>query len=593
MTRHTISDPAIAMSDGFRIPQFPLASTLLAFSAVLLACVKSPAADGMALIPQPAEIKTDAGAFTITPQTKIFYTPGNERLADAANYLASRLSLAFDRAVTPEPGDAADTAPGAILMTTAGADPALGDEGYQLEVSVNGVLIRAPQAAGAFYGGITLLQLAPPQAFRAPAMVEGKLGGQQTVPPPRPADEPNICKTEPVEELVVPCASVWDQPRFPWRGLMIDPARHFWTIDELKQYVDYLALHKLNKLQIHFTDHENWTVEVNRYPDLTPEKARNAADPQRERNQNYYNLARHYYTQDELKSLVAHAGKRFVTIVPEFEMPGHCAALLRGCPEAGCTIDSKKTNNGEVCPGQEKTYEILQGILDEMLEIFPSRHIHIGADECGKGNWKRCPDCQKRMQDEGLKSVTELHGYFVSRMSDYLQKKGRTLVGWDEILESGAKPGAIGMYWRSGTADELVKKAADHGQFLVMTPTDHCYFDYWQSPEKTNEPQGFGKSVITLRRAYEFQPLPDHVRRINPKLVLGVQGNLWGERLKTFPHALYQTYPRACALAEIAWSPEPGSGRSYAEFFLRLGTHLKRLDAAGINYRRPTHIDKP
>jgi len=567
--------------------------TVLACLTVSLTCLTSCAADGLALIPQPVEMEIESGQFALTPATKVLFCKGDARLADAADYLASRLSLAFGAQVTAVPTEAVDAVSGAILMTTAGADPKLGDEGYLLTVTGKGVVIRAPQAAGAFYGGITLLQLGPPEAFRAPAMVEGKLGGRQTVPPPRLADEPNISKAAPVEKLVVPCVSVRDQPRFAWRGLLIDPARHYWTIGELKQYVDYLALHKLNKLQIHFTDHQNWTVEVRRYPNLTPEKARNAADPKREKNQTYYNLARHYYTQDELRSLVAYAKRRFVKIVPEFEMPGHCGALLRGCPECGCTVDSKKMGGGEICPGQEKTYEILQNILDEMLEIFPGRHIHIGADECGKRNWTKCADCQKRMRDEGLASVTDLHGYFISRMSDYLQKKGRTLVGWDEILESGAKPGAIGMYWRSGRADELIRKAAHNGQFLVMTPTAHCYFDYWQSPDKENEPEGFGGSVITLRRAYELQPLPDHIKQINPELVLGVQGNLWGERMKSFPHILYQTYPRACALCEIAWSPEPDGGRDYAEFFQRLQTHFKRLDAAGINYREPTEVDKP
>jgi len=242
------------------------------------------AAEGPALIPQPVKMEIQSGRFPITPATKILYAQGDARLADAADYLAGRLSLAFDKRVTAAPTDAGDAVPGAILMTAAGADPKLGDEGYSLSITRHGVVVRAPKAAGAFYGGITLLQLAPPGAFRAPAMVEGKLGGTPTVPPPRPADEPNISKAAPVDELVVPCATVWDRPRFSWRGLLIDPARHYWTIDELKQYVDYLALHKLNKLQIHFTDHQNWTVEVRRYPNLTPEKALNAADPQRERN---------------------------------------------------------------------------------------------------------------------------------------------------------------------------------------------------------------------------------------------------------------------------------------------------------------------
>ncbi|MDP6545248.1 MAG: beta-N-acetylhexosaminidase [Phycisphaerae bacterium] len=540
------------------------------------------------LIPKPMKMTAGEGVFQITPETKVHYSA---ELAGAADYLAGRLSLALGKQVTAKPTSGATAPGGAILLTTAGADAKLGAEGYSLTITKSGVVIRASKASGAFYGGITLLQLAPPAAFRAPAIVEGALGGKQTVKPPRPCDEPNIPTAKPVDSLAVPCGTIVDKPRFQWRGLLIDPARHFWTIDELKQYVDYMALHKLNSLQIHLTDHQNWTAEIMKYPALTPEKQRNAADPQRLAKQTYHKLARHYYTQKELKSLVAFAAKRFVNIVPEFEMPGHSGAFLRGCPQCGCTVDGKQMRGGEVCPGKEKTYQVLQGMLDEMLEVFPSKYIHIGADECGKRYWRKCSDCKKRMQAEGLKDVTQLHGYFVGRMSKYLQSKGRTLVGWDEILESGAKAGAIGMYWRSGRADKYVKMASENGQYLVMSPTAHCYFDYWQSPDKKSEPQGFGRSVITMRKTYELEPLPDYIKKTNPKLVLGAQANLWGERMKSFPHILYQTYPRACALSEVAWSsPE---GRNYAEFHGRLLKHLKRLDAAGINYRQPTDVDKP
>ncbi|MBN1911098.1 MAG: beta-N-acetylhexosaminidase [Pirellulales bacterium] len=575
-------------------------SAMVAGLIFFLTCFASPsiAAEGPALVPQPVEVKIESGEFTIGPATKVLYTKGDARLADAADYLAGRLSLAFGEKVAAGPSDAADAAdavPGAILMTTTGADPGLGEEGYTLVVRKNGVVIRAAKAAGAFYGGITLLQLAPPEAFRAPAIVEGKLGGRQTVATPRPADKPNVSKALPVEKLVVPCATIRDKPRFAWRGLLIDPARHFWTIDELKQYVDYLAIHKLNILQIHFTDNSNWTVEVRRYPNLTPEKALNAADPRREKNQTYYDLARHYYTQDELKSLVVFARKRFVTIVPEIEMPGHAGGLLRGCPECGCTVDLTGPDRGEICPGREETYEILRNILEEMLEIFPSQYIHIGADECTKKNWEKCAACRKRMKDEGLENVTGLHGYFVRRMADYLDKKGRTLVGWNEILESGTKPGAIGMCYRvNRKARRQIEMAAAHGQRLVMTPPAHCYFDYWQSPKTEDEPESFpDHRMVTLRQAYELQPLPDYVKRIDPNLVLGVQGTQWCEFMKSFPHVLYQTYPRACAMSEVAWSAEPAEGRDYAEFFHRLQTHLKRLDAAGINYRKPTEIDRP
>ncbi len=544
-----------------------------------------------ALISKPVQARIEPGRFTITSATKVLYTGGDARLADAAAYLAGRLCLAFDERIAAHPSDAVDTVPGAILLTTQGADAKLGDEGYLLAVTKKGVVIRAPRAAGAFYGGISLLQLAPPAAFRAPAMVEGKLGGTATVKPARPCDEPNISTIKPVESLPVPCARIWDKPEFRWRGLLIDPARHFWTIDELKQYVDYLALHKLNSLQIHLTDHQNWCAEVNKYPRLTPEKQRNAADAELAKQETYHHLSRHYYTQEELRSLVAFAHKRFVNIVAEFEMPGHCGALMRAYPECGCTIDAAQMGGGEICPGKERTYQVLQDILDEMLEVFPGKYLHIGADECSKRYWGKCTDCQKRMRVEGLEDVTQLHGYFVNRMADYLQKNGRTLVGWDEILESGAKQGAIGMYWRSGRADKFVEMASKNGQYLVMTPTAHCYFDYVQSPDRQSEPQGLGSSVITLKRAYELQPLPDYIKQANPNLVLGAQANLWGERMKTFPHILYQTYPRGCALSEVSWSR--AEGRDYADFYRRLQTHMKRLDAAGINYREPTAIDKP
>ena len=540
------------------------------------------------LIPKPMKVTAGEGSFQITPDTKVLYTAG---LGDAADYLAGRLSLAFGKQVAAKPTSGTTAPAGAVLLTAAGADAKLGDEGYSLTIAKSGVVIRAPKAAGAFYGGITLLQLAPAAAFRAPAMVEGVLGGKVTVKAPRPCDEPNIPTAKPVDSLAVPCGTVSDAPRFQWRGLLIDPARHFWTIDELKQYVDYMALHKFNSLQIHLTDHQNWCAEIMKHPALTPEKLRNAGARDGVAKQTYHKPARHYYTQKELKSLVAFAKKRFVNIVPEFEMPGHSGAFLRGCPQCGCTVGGKQMRGGEVCPGKEKTYQVLQGMLDEMLEVFPSRYIHIGADECGKRYWRKCTDCQKRMKAEGLKDVTQLHGYFVGRMSKYLQGKGRTLVGWDEILESGAKAGAIGMYWRSGQSEKYVKMASKNGQYLVMTPTAHCYFDYWQSPDKRSEPQGFGGSVITMKKTYELEPLPDYIKKTNPKLVLGAQANLWGERMKSFPHILYMTYPRACALSEVAWSSP--DGRDYAEFHARLLVHLKRLDAAGINYRQPTAVDKP
>jgi hexosaminidase len=564
--------------------------------AMLLATPPAPAATPAnvaqpVLIPEPVSLSVTGGSFTITPATRVLHTPGDARLADASAYLARRLSQAFDRKVVAASTESAGSPAGAILLTTKGADASLGSEGYALSVTNEGVVIRAPKAAGAFYGAITLLQLAPPEAFRGQALVEGKPGGNLSKPAPRPCDKPNVSGAGPVKSLAVPCAEITDQPRFAWRGLLIDPARHFWTIDELKHYVDYMALHKLNALQIHLTDHENWCVEIMQYPQLTPEKAMNEADPQRLTGQTYHKLARHYYTQEELKSLVAYAAKRFVNIVPEIEMPGHAGALRRAKISPSCIVDGRDAGRHEICPGNEQSYVVLQNILDEVLAIFPSQFIHIGADECSKRHWSKCSECGTRMKSEGLKDVTQLHGYFVGRMSEYIQKKGRTLVGWDEILESGAKAGAIGMYWRSGISDKLIKKAAKNGQRLVMTPTAHFYFDYVQSPDKDSEPVGFLSSVNTLKTAYAMDPVPEAIRQIDPSLVLGVQATLWGECMKSFPHVLYMTWPRACAMSEIGWSPE--RPRNYPGFHHRLQTHLKRLDAAGIKYRKPNAIDLP
>ena len=269
-----------------------LSAMLPAVLAVTVFPIAAADAAAPALIPEPVRMEVTGGTFTITPETKVLHAGGDARLADAAGYLAQRLSQAFDRRILPAATIATKVPDGAILLTDAGADAALGAEGYSLEVTAKGVVIRAPQAAGAFYGGITLLQLAPPAAFRGQALVEDKLGGKLTKPALRPCDEPNHSTAGPVASLPVPYASITDRPRFAWRGLLIDPARHFWTIDELRQYVDYLALHKLNSLQIHLTDHQNWCVEILKFPALTPEKARNEAEPQRVAGQTYYQLAR-------------------------------------------------------------------------------------------------------------------------------------------------------------------------------------------------------------------------------------------------------------------------------------------------------------
>ena len=546
------------------------------------------------LIPRPVRLTEKSGEMQVTPATKILYTEGT---ADAADYLAEQLSRTFNQPITATLTEKTEPVNGAILFTTTDADPKLGEEGYTLDVTPKSIVIRAPKAGGAFYGAVTLLQLMPPVASLRPAMVECQLGGQPTKTPEEIWNRPNLNQPKTVDSLTVPCVSIWDQPRFAWRGLLADPARFFYTIDELKCFADYMAMHKLNRLQLHLSDHEGFRMEIKRYPKLVSVGAQNVGYKKtlnRPYPQTPGKPKGYYYTQEELKDLVDYAAKRNITIVPEIEMPGHAGALCASYPELLCTPPESGTyeNQREVCPGKDSTFEFLQNVLDEVMEVFPGPYIHIGGDECTRRNWAQCSDCKKRMQDENLKNFVDLHGYFIQRIDDYVRSRGRRLVGWDEILESGAKQGAIGMYWRSGRADKIVENAAKEGQSLVISPTRFCYFDYVQSTDKKNEPYPMSYQVISIERALSFEPIPDYLRPEEYHIVLGAQANLWGEMLLSFPHAMYMTWPRACALAEVAWSPK--EGKNYKDFYQRLTrTHLKRLDAAGINYRQPREADQP
>jgi hexosaminidase len=366
----------------------------------------------------------------------------------------------------------------------------------------------------------------------------------------------------------------------------------------MKRYVDYMLLHKLNKLQIHFTDSQGWRIEITKFPALVTTGAIGVGhQPKNVRTypkNDSKRKGRYYYTQEELKDFVAYAADRGVTVVPEIEMPGHTGALLRSYPELLCQGSDQIKLGNSICVGKESTYQTLEDILDEIMEIFPSQYIHLGTDECSRGNWVHCTHCRAKMKELGVDDTLPLHGYFVERMSDYLQSKGRTAAGWDEIFETGSKPGILGMFWRghSPEAVRMVKQAAKERQLLVMTPTTHCYLDYRQAKDLENDPRGLGNRVVSLEKIYSFEPIPDYLAPELHTNIVGLQGNLWGELLFSFPHMLYQTWPRGCAVAEVGWSnPE---GRDYEEFLARLRrTHLQRLRAAGITFREPGPEDEP
>ena len=520
----------------------------------------------VAIIPRPAGMETRPGAFELRPRTRI--------VTDAASapdgaLLAEMLGRAtgFPLPVTRERGGEADVI---VVRREAGSIGPIGPmgpmpEGYRLEVAREKVTITSPGAAGAFYACQTIRQLLPAEILN-----EKPVGG---VP------------------WTLPCALIEDGPRFPWRGLMLDVSRHFATAKFVKKFIDAMALHKFNVFHWHLTEDQGWRIEIKKYPRLT-EIGAHRAQTVRGLNTDCYDGTPHggFYTQDEIREVVAYAAARHVTIVPEIEMPGHAQAALAAYPELACTRGPFKVMerwgiSGDVyCAGNERVYGFLEEVLTEVLELFPGRFIHIGGDECPKERWLACPKCRTRMRKEGLKDGHQLQSYFVRRIERFLSSKGRRLVGWDEILEGGLAPGATVMSWRGVKGGITAAKA---GHDAVMAPMPFTYLNFYQSRARGREPLAFG-GFLPLHKVYQFEPVPAALSAVSATLarhILGGQGQLWSEYLPDEERIEYMAYPRAAALAEVLWSA-PGL-KNYAGFKQRLAVHLKRLEILGIRYRRP------
>ncbi|MHC4243621.1 MAG: beta-N-acetylhexosaminidase [Planctomycetota bacterium] len=427
----------------------------------------------------------------------------------------------------------------------------LGDEGYILDVSARQILIRAKRPAGLFYGIQTLLQLLPTSIFS---------------------------KTQ-VKNMnwKVPCLKITDYPRFQWRGLLIDPARHFIPVNDVKKFLNGMAMHKFNRLQIHLTDNIGWRIEIKKYPNLTKLAS----------NRDRSGGNGGFYTQEEIRDLVRYARKRHITIVPEIEMPYHAGAAINAYPYIGInparvegmSLDKRWAALGGLSAPRPETVEFMQDVLTEIIELFPSRFIHIGGDEANLKLWENDPEMQKQMKQLGCKNAHELHSWFIKQMDTFLTGTNRRMIGWDEILQGGLAPGATVMSWR-GIQGGIT--AANAGHDVVMAPTSHTYFDYYQGSPK-NEPLAIG-GLIPLEKVFQYDPIPKAITTEKTRHVLGVQGQLWGEYISTRKHLEYMAYPRAIALAEIGWSPK--QLKDYENFISRLLHHLKRLEAKGINYRQ-------
>ena len=431
-------------------------------------------------------------------------------------------------------------------------------ESYRLNIDPQGIEIIGSDHAGTFYGIQTLLQIL----------------------------ETSKIKNVPTVKSVI----IKDSPRFKWRGMMLDVARHMFPADFIKRYIDIIAAHKMNVFHWHLTEDQGWRMPIEKYPKLESIAAwrketligHYTDKPRKFDGKPYGGI----YTRQEIVDIIGYAKERSVTIVPEIELPGHATAALSAYPELSCTGGPHEAEtlwgvHKEVyCAGNEETFVFLENVLKEVSAIFPGPYIHIGGDECPKTRWKECQKCQKRIADEGLKDEHELQSYFIKRTEKILEKFGKRLVGWDEILEGGLAPNAIVHSWRG--MDGGIE-AANAGHEVVMSPTTHVYFDYYQSEDRDNEPLAIG-GYLPLEKVYDFEPVPDKINPDKRHLILGGQANLWTEYIPTTEKAEYMLLPRMCALSEVVWSPR--NKKDYNGFIKRLGDHLKRLDRKNLNYRK-------
>ncbi len=521
------------------------ATLILIFCAILLN------AQTINIIPQPKQISIKKGSFVLNSQTAISYN--DPQLKFLADYTCATIQSLNKLKLTVKNQNGIQSNIQSINLILDGkANTA--KEGYLLRVTNSAITINGATSQGIFYGVQSLLQLIPIQG------------------------DSNIQALE-----------IQDEPRFAWRGLLLDVSRHFFTIDEVKRLIDQMVIYKFNLLHLHLSDDQGWRIEIKKLPELTKIGAWRVPrtglwwdrQPPQEGEAATYGG---FYTQEQIKELVVYASNRHVNILPEIDVPGHSLAAVASYPYLSSSKSTYKVNPGSkfytiddntLCVGKDSTFEFLDIVFSEIAQLFPFEYIHIGGDECYKGFWKKCDLCQKRMKDNGLKDENELQSYFIRRLEKILQPKGKKLMGWDEILEGGLAPNAAVMSWR-GMNGGITAAKANHQ--VVMTPTDFTYLDLYQG-DPAIEPPTY--SLLRLNTVYAFEPVPQGV---DSTLILGGQGNLWSESVPTFRHAEYMFWPRSFALAEVYWTPR--NGKNWNDFIRRTEVHFDRLAHADINYAR-------
>ena len=530
----------------------------LAFAGMLMAsCTDSPmAVADYQVVPMPLEITAASqGSFLLKSGETICYTAGNEKMKKNAEFLAAFIKEQTGIALKVAEGDGEE---GIVLRLGLEADS---PEAYRLKVDDRKVEISAPSEAGVFYGIQTLRK--------------------------------SVSVHEGAGAVELPAVEINDSPRFSYRGMMLDVGRHMFSMDEIKTYIDMLALHNINRFHWHLSEDQGWRIEIKKYPKLT-EIGSKRSETVIGRNSGEYDGKPYggFYTQEQAREIVAYAAERYITVIPEIDLPGHMQAALAAYPELGCTGGPYEVwrmwgiSDNVLCAGNDKTIQFIKDVLAEIIDIFPSKYIHIGGDESPRTRWQKCPKCQALIRKEGLKAdknhsaEDRLQSYCNARIEKFLNERGRQIIGWDEILEGDLAPNATVMSWR-GSAGGI--KAAQMGHDVIMTPNTYCYFDYFQSKDKENEPYDAIGGYLPVEQVYSFNPT-EGLNEEQAKYILGAQANVWTEYMTSTQQVEYMILPRMAALAEVQWT-EP-SKKEYNNFLERLNSLAKIYDRDGLNYAK-------
>ena len=523
--------------------------------ALAVACSEDKQPQPFSVIPMPNDVTLAEGSFNVAGAPVTCDENLDEASAKAVQGFVNTLET-----VTGKAGKNGKS--GGIHF---GLNPNLGAEEYFLQVKPDGVQVEASAFGGFFYAIQTLKQMLPAEVYGAKKAQAAWL---------------------------LPCVTILDSPRFDYRGIHLDPCRHFWTIEETKRYIDIAATYKLNRLHWHLTEDQGWRMEIKKYPKLTEVGAwRSGTCIGKDFDSSDGIRYGGFYTQDQMREIVAYAAERNITVIPEMDLPGHMVAALAAYPELGCTGGPYEVwtrwgvSEDVLCVGKEETFNFLEDVLTEMLDIFPSEYIHIGGDECPKVRWETCPLCQARIKSLGLKAhdgisaEQELQCYVTARIQQFLNERGRKIIGWDEILEGDLAAGATVMSWR-GTQGGI--EAARRGFDVVMTPNSHMYIDYYQSQERDKEPLCIG-GLVTVPKLYSYEPY-DGMAPGTEDHILGVQANLWTEYVTSNEFLEYMLLPRMCALSEVQWCN--ADRKDYARFDASLDHTFQMLDVMGYTYAK-------